>query len=461
MKAKVLAALAATMAVSATCAFAANPFVDVPTDSWAYKSVVELADAGVIQGVDGSYFQGQRNITRYEAAEMVAKAMAHMDKASVEQRALINKLADEYADELNNLGVRVANLENKVGNIKFTGDGRLRYRYMNGVKENDSSWDYRIRVRGTAQVNDRTKATVGLTTDNQNFGSNGAASDDTNDVYADIIKVDYNFGSPNWNLSVGRDSAYMLGGSRSYAYQYASNFDRAELQYHNDNFAVTAGYGKFKENGGGIVADASVFDNKNYNFAGKAGNEGFDGMKTGYGEIEAFFGNDSAFGVYYNQFSRADGDNGDSIANVDADNLWGAYTSLNFGSKWNLLVNYESIDKDSQSLTTGNKVSDPELWVARLTYGKAVMAQPKSWDIWVEYLDAEDGAWLGGDTGSWRNFGQMDNIESWGVGIDYVIAKNLKFSVMQSFATDYKDKGVEGNGQNDDDMTRAEFNFAF
>ena len=34
---------------------------------------------------------------------MVAKAMAHMDKASIEQRALINKLADEYADELNSL----------------------------------------------------------------------------------------------------------------------------------------------------------------------------------------------------------------------------------------------------------------------------------------------------------------------------------------------------------------------
>ena len=121
MKTKVLAALAATMAVGATCAFAANPFVDVPSDSWAYKSVVELADAGIIQGVDGQYFQGNRNITRYEAAEMVAKAMAHMDKASVEQRALINKLADEYADELNNLGVRVSALENRVGNVKLTG----------------------------------------------------------------------------------------------------------------------------------------------------------------------------------------------------------------------------------------------------------------------------------------------------------------------------------------------------
>lgn len=113
MKAKVLAALAATMAVGATCAFAANPFVDVPTDSWAYKSVVELADSGIVQGVDGKYFEGNRNITRYEAAEMVAKAMAHMDRATVEQRALINKLADEYADELNNLGVRVSNLEIK------------------------------------------------------------------------------------------------------------------------------------------------------------------------------------------------------------------------------------------------------------------------------------------------------------------------------------------------------------
>ena len=50
-----------------------------------------------------------------------------MDKASVEQRALINKLADEYADELNNLGVRVSALENRVGNVKLTGDARIRY----------------------------------------------------------------------------------------------------------------------------------------------------------------------------------------------------------------------------------------------------------------------------------------------------------------------------------------------
>ena len=85
MKKQVVCTLTAALAVTSLSALAANPFVDVPSDSWAYKSVVELADAGIIQGVDGQYFQGNRNITRYEAAEMVAKAMAHMDKASVEQ----------------------------------------------------------------------------------------------------------------------------------------------------------------------------------------------------------------------------------------------------------------------------------------------------------------------------------------------------------------------------------------
>ena len=459
MKAKVLAALAATMAVSATCAFAANPFVDVPTDSWAYKSVVELADAGVIQGVDGEYFQGQRNITRYEAAEMVAKAMAHMDKASVEQRALINKLADEYADELNNLGVRVSNLENKVGNIKFTGDARLRYRYQNGVIDNDDSWQYRIRLRGQAQVNDRTTVTLGLTTDNQTFGGNGATSSgdtDDGDIFADIIKMDYNFGSPNWNLSLGREAEWVLGGPRAYGYQYGDVFDRAQLQYNNGKFAVTAGYGKFKEGSSFYDSDLNVF----------AGNNGdvLDGVKTGYGEIEGFFGNGSAIGVYYNDFTRAGGSgvlNGAATEYVDADDLWGAYASVNIGSKWNVLANYEKVSKDGVSLNrgVGYGVDDPEVWIGRVTYGKTSMSTPKSWDVWVEYLDAEDGAFLGGSTNSWR-FGQMDNITSWGAGIDYVFAKNAMFSVMQSFATDVKDSQANASSV-EEEQTRAQFVFAF
>ncbi|MCI1750820.1 MAG: S-layer homology domain-containing protein [Megasphaera cerevisiae] len=441
MKSKVVAALVATMAVGATCAFAANPFVDVPSDSWAYKSVVELADAGIIQGVDGQYFQGQRNITRYEAAEMVAKAMAHMDKASVEQRALINKLADEYADELNNLGVRVSNLENKVGNVKLTGDMRLRYRnadftndtnsnFKKDSKKNDNSWDYRVRIRATANVNDRTTVTYGLSSNNINFGSNNAASSGDDDVYTDMAKVDTTFGK-YLTASVGRDYLYVMG--NAYGYNYGDVFDRAQLKYNNGKFAATAGYGKFKE--GSLAGN------------GKSGVDAIEGVKTGYGELEGFFGNGSAVGVYYNSF------NGQQ--DFRADDLWGAYASVNFGTKFNALANYEKISADATATTK----DDPEVWIGKLTYGKASMATPKSWDLWVEYLDAEAGAFLGGSTNSWR-FGQLDNITSWGAGVDYTFAKNAMFSVMSSFGTDSKDNSLK-NGNTEKEQTRAQFVFAF
>lgn len=451
MKSKVLAALAATMAVGATCAFAANPFVDVPSDSWAYKSVVELADAGIIQGVDGQYFQGNRNITRYEAAEMVAKAMAHMDKASVEQRALINKLADEYADELNNLGVRVSALENRVGNVKLTGDARIRYihqsegdkfkdsegkeQVVNGATKNDDSWSYRVRVRANAQVNDRTKVVYGVSTNNVSFADNSTASNSDNDnIFTDRAYVDYNFGGNNWDLMVGRYE-YDMGGGRAYGFLYGDNFDGAQLKYSNDKFAATAGYGKFKE---GVMGG----DN------GVVGSH--EATKTGYGELEGFFGGGraagSAIGVYYNDFS------GNKSFNFD--DAWGAYGSLNLG-KWNALANYEKYNSEN------SKADDPEVWVGKITYNKANFATPKSWDAWVEYLNADNGFADGkgnfiGSTYGWRNDSLLNNVKSWGAGIDYTFAKNAQFQIMQSFATSAKDGNADPGEE-----TRAQFVFVF
>ena len=423
------------MAVGAACAFAANPFVDVPSDSWAYKSVVELADAGIIQGVDGSYFQGERNITRYEAAEMVAKAMAHMDKASVEQRALINKLADEYADELNNLGVRVSALENRVGNVKLSGDARIRFQHQDTSSEastgykKDASWDYRVRVRANAKVNDRTTVTYGISTDDINFADNGAASDNGN-IFTDDAKVDYNFGGNHWNLSVGRTDTYVLGGENAYGFQYGDVFDRAELKYTNDHFAATAGYGKFKADD--TVEDAAVEGN------------GLLGVKTGYGELEGFFGGGraagSAVGVYYNDFNGING--------FKADDLWGAYASLNFG-KWNALANYEKINNDV--------TNDPEVWIGKLTYGSADSDARGSWDAWVEYINSDKGALLGGATNSWRDDSVLDNVKSWGVGIDYTLAKNVILTAAQTFGTQTK----HGNAADPDEFTDVEINFLF
>jgi hypothetical protein len=96
----------------------ANPFVDVPLNHWAYDSVQSLAAKGVIVGYPDGTFGGGRTMTRYEFAEAVAKALAWVEGqgyASADDVAVLEKLAIEFADELANLGVTVADLEAAVG----------------------------------------------------------------------------------------------------------------------------------------------------------------------------------------------------------------------------------------------------------------------------------------------------------------------------------------------------------
>ena len=422
MNKKLVASLVATMAVGAT-AFAANPFVDVPSDSWAYNSVVELANSGIIQGVDGVHFQGERNITRYEAAEIVAKAMAHEDRANAEQRALINRLADEFSDELNNLGVRVSNLEDRVGNVKLTGDARVRYMKQGQTLKNDDSWQFRGRLRANAKINDRAYAVLG-TEYNTNFGNHTHASASASSAGRDHFYVDrayVNYALDNghkWNAMVGRYD-YELGNNMGLI--YGNNFDGAQLKFADNKMAATVGYGKFKE---GILNDS----------------------KTAYGELEGFFGGGtaagSAVGVYYNDFNASSGGSAEDAK------VWGAYASLNFAKKFNLNAEAYRVNYDKAS------VADADGFSAKLTYGKAKFDTPKSWDLWVNYINIEDGAADDGGTGSWRT--NVNNTKGWAAGADYTFAKNAHLQVFQTF-----DTKIEKTGKDRDELTRAQFVFVF
>ena len=317
MNKKLLAALVATMAVGTT-ALAANPFEDVPQDSWAYNSVVQLANSGIIQGVDGVHFQGERNITRYEAAEIVAKAMAHEDRANAEQRALINKLADEFSDELNTLGVRVSNLEERVGNVKLTGDANIHYQHQKGNIEDDASWEYAVHLLATAKVNDRMNVNLGLSTDDMSFDDkNSASSGEDHKLYVDHANVEYNAGK-NVNILVGRYD-YQIGNGMGL--QYGDTFDGAQVQFGGDHWSLTGGYGKFKE-ADPEAPDPSLLD-----------------VKTGYVSLDGMWDKFGA-GVYYNQF----GDTKADAANLD--HILGGYASFKFGEKWNLMGDYQRVSKD-------------------------------------------------------------------------------------------------------------------
>lgn len=189
-KLKTIAAALSFFTCAAT-ALASNPFVDVPQDSWAYQSVRELVDAGVIQGVSSGYFQGNRPITRYEAAEMTAKAMAHMNDTTKDQQADIRKLAHEFSSELDALGVRVDQLENRVGKVFVSGDVRLRYRHQSGSVSGDKGLDYRTRIRATVSLDSHSDAEIGASSGDRNFSDNSRASEE--DTTIDRANVNFHF----------------------------------------------------------------------------------------------------------------------------------------------------------------------------------------------------------------------------------------------------------------------------
>ena len=185
MKKQFATMFAATAVLGVTTAFAVNPFSDVTPDSQAYQAVSQLAEAGIGNGYPDGTFKGQNNITRYEMAQMIAKAMANQDRANAEQQAMINRLANEFSNELNNLSVHVARLEDRVGNVKVTGDVRLRYlgsQEKDGKFVNDgtnmrgldyskgSQFDVRARLQFNAKVNDRTDVVVRTSTGNIELG---------------------------------------------------------------------------------------------------------------------------------------------------------------------------------------------------------------------------------------------------------------------------------------------------
>lgn len=156
MKKTLVSALTTALVVGAasTTFAAANPFSDVPADHWAYDAVSQLAADGVIEGYGDSTFKGNRNITRYEMAQMVAKAMAK--NTSGADKALVDKLAAEFAEELNNLGVRVAKLERNADMVKW--NGKAEYTWQRSTRENtkDGSDTNKLlfRLEPSAEVND-------------------------------------------------------------------------------------------------------------------------------------------------------------------------------------------------------------------------------------------------------------------------------------------------------------------
>ena len=323
MKKTLTAALTAAVVVgsSATTFAAANPFSDVPRGHWAYQAVASLAADGIVEGYGDGTYRGQREITRYEMAQMIAKALARTDalfdqKSGLQEhnsaqyskavrrnyhavKADLDRLSAEFRDELEALGVRISELEKHIDRVTWTGE--MRYRYWKdrtdlpgGGKDKPSLNQLQLRFFPTAEVNDHWKVKARLTATN-NMSTNNSGSFKLTFAYAqgDYGKLQLKIGKmPLYTKAddgllfddffSGVEAIYgdkikatIRAGRWNNAGDFSdpASYQAGELSYDNDKLYVGAGYHHLRSDdfrhydGYNSTHDASIWTvGAHYNF---------------------------------------------------------------------------------------------------------------------------------------------------------------------------------------------------
>ncbi len=450
---KKILALAAVAALTAgVSAYAANPFSDVTPDDWAFQAVSDLSAQGVVEGYPDGSFKGERNMTRYELAQIIARLMAKEDQLNAEQQATLDKLAGEYADELANLGVRVANLEKKVGNISWSGDARMQYQrhrvysYDDKIqlKDHADDWNGRMRINVNGQVNDQVTV-EGRFLSEMNFKDSESA-----DTSMDKLHVVYQ-PTDAFSIDLGRTSA---GLSQTGIFMDDDGqYDGIVAAYDNGKFNLSAGYGRV---GGGVsynIKDVEdpldLIDYHDYeNWFVKAGTKVGDKV-----DLSAF---------YTKYASKSDSkDLADRLtalglkskaANVA---VWGVGAGVDLGGGFVLDGDYI---KHADNLT-----DKAAMWTAGLTYGEVDTDKVGSWSLGVHYVDADRLAYLGGvsawDMTDHLDYSLLSGMKFWQAKAGVALQKNVELDAYYYFAGKAKEnKNIFGDP---DDTFGIELNYAF
>ncbi len=364
MKKSLVLAMAMALGVTAS-AYAANPFSDVPAGHWAYDAVNKLAAEGVVDGYPDGTYGGDKLMTRYEMAQIVAKAMA--------KGANVDKLAAEFADELDSLGVRVANLEKKADNVKVTGEIRYSYRDVDGdVNSNESVLRSRLWVNG--QINEDWSYT-GMFENEQDFGNETGDDDDLSLARA---YVEGRVGG--LDVVAGRYNEVTFSGNILDA-----NLDMARVSY-GDKIKVSAAAGKAYDSV--EVNDKTMLDSDD---------------RIYIGTLEAALGDVDAYVAYFKTNSNMDKE------------IWNVGASYGFGD-FTLSAEYMRGDKEYYN-------AGKDGWWADLAWKGAEADQPGSYGIHAGYYDQSPSAYIMPTTDA--EYFADDGYKGWNVGVSYTFAKNI------------------------------------
>ena len=450
---KILAMAAVAALAAGASAYAANPFADVSTSDWAYQAVSDLSDQGIVEGYPDGTFKGQTNITRYEMAQIIARLMAKEDQYNAEQRATIDKLAGEYADELDSLGVRVSNLEKKVGNISWSGDARMRY--QSNDNKDAEGWNGRVRINMKGQVNEKTTVNARLSTGNVNF-----KGEDNADVNAEALNVVHDFGA--WDVTLGRYSNN-FGNQGGWLYGDANGFDGAQIAAQFGKVNVAVGYGQFNTGVGGTYASEGapgIGYKPGDEFYRENSYNGIEDQDVFYAKADADLGAFDLYAAYYS--------NQESNPVYDFD-IWGVGLNVPvgdfrvFGEYWNNTAAADGLEDTA--------------WNAGIGYGKKDLKKPGSWQLDVAYNEVGAGVYMGGtglqtdilnplwdgavgdknaanidDSAEYRGINEVD---FWNAIAEVTLMQNMYLHAEYAFAAD------ADQGEDPDDTWTVSLNYVF
>lgn len=317
---------------------------------------------------------------------MVAKAMAKKD-VSAADKAAIDKLAAEFAEELNNLGVRVANLEKNADNVHWSGSFTQKYMNNNigrGVGSTGSTawWEKELWLGLDAKVNDQGWGVhSGIDTKwgtSKGFNEEEPLEGDAGDQYGGNSdnKHDVTFSLYTLNASgpifKGADLTFgLFQPGLQNGYISNARTKGAKLSYHNGKTQFHVYGGRVYEKYGDLASTWSAFRR-----GGAELNGGADSA-TGHGlaldnwgtSIEYRFDGRTSAGIGYYALKHSDAyENGDTLGIV----------GVNFSR--NLLPNLDL----SGFYSHGNKHYQNKAYDIRLTYNGSEWGQ-KPWGAWFGY----------------------------------------------------------------------------
>ncbi len=372
MKKSLVLAMAMALGVTAS-AYAANPFSDVPAGHWAYDSVNKLVAAGVVDGYPDGTYGGDKLMTRYEMAQIVAKAMA--------KGADVDKLAAEFADELDTLGVRVANLEKKADNVKITGE--VRYHYTdNGGDVEGYKTVLRSRIWVNGQVNDDWTYTGMIENQQDLKNDNGDETTKFQRAYVNGKLGGVKVQAGRYNLQLADKNVY------------DHRFDGVQASYGKD-VKLVAGYGKASNSDGGHVAEDAY-----------------------YAELSGKISKLSLLGGYYS-FDEAN----DTILSDSDKEIYTVGASYAFDKNVKFGAQWLNGDWDNHN-------GDDNGYVVTLNYKGAKASQPGSWGLEARYYDQPASTYvehtMNGYADDYMKLGDYaDGFKGYSIFANYAFAKNI------------------------------------